>query len=37
LGVIRTTVLIDEQGKVTHIFPSVKVKGHVEKVLETLK
>jgi len=36
IGIIRTTVLIDEQGKVKRIFPKVKVKGHVEAVLEAL-
>ncbi|HEY2734870.1 MAG TPA: thioredoxin-dependent thiol peroxidase [Polyangiales bacterium] len=36
LGVIRSTVLIDEQGKVLQLFPSVKVKGHVEAVLAAL-
>ncbi len=37
MGVVRTTVIIDEKGRVVKIFPKVKVKGHVEKVLETLK
>jgi peroxiredoxin Q/BCP len=37
LGIIRSTVLIDEQGKVAQVFPSVRVKGHVEAVLEALK
>jgi peroxiredoxin Q/BCP len=36
LGVLRSTVVIDAQGKVQAIFPSVKVKGHIEKVLEAL-
>jgi peroxiredoxin Q/BCP len=36
LGVLRTTVVIDEQGKVQAIFPSVKVKGHIEKVFDAL-
>ena len=35
-GVIRTTVVIDPDGKVTKVFPRVKVDGHVEKVLETI-
>jgi peroxiredoxin Q/BCP len=35
-GVIRTTVVMDENKKVTAIFPKVNVKGHVAKVLEAL-
>ena len=37
MGIVRTTVLIDKKGIVKKIFPKVKVKGHVEKVLEALK
>ncbi|NOY06139.1 MAG: thioredoxin-dependent thiol peroxidase [Chlorobi bacterium] len=37
MGIERTTVIIDEKGKVTHVFPKVKVKGHVEQVLDALK
>jgi len=37
MGVERTTVLIDEEGIVRKIYPKVKVKGHVEKVLEDIK
>jgi len=36
MGIIRTTVLIDPKGKVREIWPKVRVKGHVEKVLEAL-
>jgi peroxiredoxin Q/BCP len=36
LGILRTTVLIDEQGKVLRVFPKVKVKGHVDAVLAAL-
>lgn len=36
MGVIRTTVLIDPKGKVRKVFPKVRVKGHVAKVLEAL-
>lgn len=35
-GIIRTTVVIDDDGIVRKVFPNVKVKGHVEKVLEAL-
>ena len=37
LGVQRSTFLIDPQGKVVHIWPKVRVAGHIEKVLEELK
>jgi thioredoxin-dependent peroxiredoxin len=36
IGIIRTTVVIDEAGKVKKVFPKVKVKGHVEAVLEAV-
>ncbi|MFT3922465.1 MAG: thioredoxin-dependent thiol peroxidase [Myxococcales bacterium] len=36
MGIIRSTVVIDEDGVVQKIFPKVKVAGHVEQVLETL-
>lgn len=37
MGVERTTVLIDSEGKVAKIFPKVKVDGHVAEVLAALK
>ena len=37
MGVVRTTVLIDEKGIVRKIYPKVKVKGHVEEVYNDLK
>lgn len=37
MGVERTTVLIDATGKIAEIWSKVKVKGHVEAVLETAK
>jgi peroxiredoxin Q/BCP len=36
-GVVRTTYLIDPEGKVAHLWKRVKVKGHPEAVLEKLK
>ena len=36
-GIERTTFLIDEQGRITAIFPKVKVDGHTAEVLETLR
>jgi peroxiredoxin Q/BCP len=35
-GVIRSTYLIDPKGKVAHVWPNVKAKGHAEKVREKL-
>jgi peroxiredoxin Q/BCP len=35
-GIIRTTVVIGPDGKVTRVFPRVKVDGHVDKVLEAI-
>jgi len=32
MGIVRTTFLIDEAGKVAYIWPKVRVKGHVEQV-----
>ena len=37
MGIERTTVIIGPDRKVKKIFPKVKVKGHVEEVLKTLK
>lgn len=36
MGVERTTVLIDEQGKIVRVWPKVKVPGHAEEVLEAV-
>ncbi len=37
MGIVRTTVLIDEQGIVERIWPKVKVEGHAEEVLSYLR
>ena len=37
LGIERTTFLIDPQGRVAHVFPTVKAEGHAEEVLAELK
>lgn len=37
MGIVRTTYIIDEKGKVVKVYKSVRAKGHVEKVLEDLK
>lgn len=36
MGVERTTVLIDEAGRIAKVFPRVKVDGHLEEVLAEL-
>ena len=36
MGVERTTFILDEHGKIAHIFPKVKVDGHTEEVLKAL-
>jgi len=35
-GIERTTFIIDEKGTITHVFPRVKVDGHVDAVLSAL-
>jgi peroxiredoxin Q/BCP len=36
MGVVRTTVLIDREGRIARIFPKVKVDGHVREVSEAV-
>ncbi len=36
MGIVRTTFIIDEAGKIAHIFPKVRVEGHTEEVLALL-
>lgn len=36
MGLVRTTFLIDEAGKIVKVFNSVKVDGHEEKVLKAI-
>lgn len=36
-GIHRTTFIIDEEGKVTHIFKKVKTKAHTEQILEEIE
>jgi len=36
MGIVRTTVIIDERGKVAAIFPKVKVDGHSDEILQAL-
>ncbi len=37
MGIVRTTFIINAQGKVAKIYPKVSVDGHVEQVLADLK
>ena len=37
MGIERTTVLIDPNGRVARIFPKVRVPGHVEEVETALR
>jgi peroxiredoxin Q/BCP len=37
MGIVRTTYIIDGNGKITHVFPKVKVNGHIQEVLAALK
>ena len=37
MGVERTTVLIDADGKIAEIWPKVKVNGHIDAVLEAAR
>lgn len=36
MGVVRTTFVIDEKGKISHIFPKVRVAKQMEKLLEAV-
>jgi peroxiredoxin Q/BCP len=36
MGVVRTTFIIDEKGKISHIFPKVKVDGHTKEIFKAL-
>ena len=37
MGIVRTTFLINPNGKIVKIWDNVKVKDHVKEVLDTLK
>jgi peroxiredoxin Q/BCP len=36
MGIERTTFIIDEQGRISHVFPKVKVDEHYDEVLRAL-
>ena len=37
MGLVRSTFIIDEAGRITTIFQKVNVDGHYDQVLEALK
>jgi peroxiredoxin Q/BCP len=37
MGIVRTTYIIGSDGNVKHVFPRVKVDGHIREVLAALK
>ena len=37
MGIIRSTFIIDEEGRIIKVFPKVKVKNHSQEVLAVLK
>ncbi len=37
MGIVRTTYLVDAEGKIRHVFPKVKVDGHIQEVLAALR
>ena len=36
MGVVRTTFIIDENGKIEKIYEKVKVPGHIDEILQQL-
>lgn len=36
MGLVRTTVLVGPDGKIVQIWPNIRAKGHVERVLKAL-
>ncbi|KPV45147.1 thioredoxin-dependent thiol peroxidase [Alicyclobacillus ferrooxydans] len=37
IGIVRSTFVIDKDGKIVKVFPKVKVDGHVDEVLEVVR
>ena len=37
MGIVRTTYIIDGDGRIARVFPKVKVDGHIREVLAALK
>ncbi len=36
MGILRTTYLIDEHGKITHTFKRVRIKSHIPRIMKAL-
>lgn len=37
MGIVRATFVVDAKGVIKHVWPKVKVKGHVDEVLDVVK
>ena len=37
MGMIRSSYLLDEKGRILRVWPKVKVKGHAEEVLAAVR
>ncbi len=37
MGIVRTTYILDADGRVMRVFPKVKVDGHAREVIEALQ
>jgi peroxiredoxin Q/BCP len=37
MGIVRTTYIINPDGKIRHVFSKVKVEGHAREILGTLR
>ena len=37
MGIVRTTFIIDDKGKIMHIYEKVKPEAHAEEIIELLK
>jgi peroxiredoxin Q/BCP len=37
MGIVRSTYIIDQKGKVKAVFPRVKVDGHIQQVMAALQ
>lgn len=37
MGIVRTTYIVGPDGNITHVFPRVRVDGHIREVLDALK
>lgn len=37
MGIVRSTYIIDAEGKIKHVFPKVKVERHIKEVLAALQ